>query len=491
MFTARSLDARAWSGTDRRGPPFGHDPGDDRSSQRALRRGPDRPQGAGQVVAPDDRVGVRRVGPFDGLADGVERGERDDPLDLGPRKPFGRLGERRGRDVGGVRLVAQARSARSPRGRPGRAGGIVRWTSNRPGRSRAGSSRSGRLRRAQDEHAGHPLDAVHLGEELAHHAVADAVVGAGRARGRGGGRRSRRRRRRRGRPVGPCGRPRGPRARSRRRTARAVPAPSPRGSSPPSRSPPPSPAASCRSPAGRRAGRPRGGLTPALANMARVRQAARRPPRSAGAWPRPARRRRPSASTGRSTKTSRIADGSTSRSASWKSSAGHFEPVQGLDGDRAGVEVDRRQVAAEAGHRGLAAERFEVGPDEPVGDRRQVVQVDVLGQRHPLAVDFEDLAAGVAVGDRRWRSRGRTGRAAARRGRARWAGSSPRSRRRATAGPGRPSASGAGRRPASRRRRRPGRASGAMASISSRKMMLGACLAACSKTSRSRASLSP
>ena len=81
---------------------------------------------------------------------------------------------------------------------------------------------------------------------------------------------------------------------------------------------------------------------------------------------------------------------------------GHLdlEFAQRLVGDLGGGEVDFRQDAAEADHGGLAAQGFQVGADEAVGDRGQTLHFDVGGQGHAAAVDLQDFAPAVAVGDR-------------------------------------------------------------------------------------------
>ncbi len=62
-------------------------------------------------------------------------------------------------------------------------------------------------------------------------------------------------------------------------------------------------------------------------------------------------------------------------------------------------KVDVGHQAAQGAHGRLAAQRLQVGADEAVGDRRQPVQVHVVGQRHAPGVDLEDLAPAIAVGD--------------------------------------------------------------------------------------------
>ena len=168
-----------------------------------------------------------------------------------------------------------------------------------------------------------------------------------------------------------------------------------------------------------------------------------------------------------------------------------LERAQGLVGDLARGEVDRRQEPAQAEHGGLAAEGLEVGADEAVGDGGEVGQVDVGRQRHPAAVDLEDLLAAVAIGDRDGDLAVEPARAAAAPGPARWAGWSPPGRSRCwrrSRPSSRPSSCATTRfstSPTTRSRW------GAMASISSMKMMLGACFAASSKILRRCASLSP
>ena len=58
-----------------------------------------------------------------------------------------------------------------------------RWNSNRPGRSRAGSSDLHEVGRADDEDQFVLVEAVHLGEQLVHHRVLDAAAGVGAAGG--------------------------------------------------------------------------------------------------------------------------------------------------------------------------------------------------------------------------------------------------------------------------------------------------------------------
>ena len=74
------------------------------------------------------------------------------------------------------------------------------------------------------------------------------------------------------------------------------------------------------------------------------------------------------------------------------------ELVEHLGRDLALLEVDLGQVAAERLDGGLARERREVGADEAVGHARELVEVDVLGERHAARVDVEDLAAARLVG---------------------------------------------------------------------------------------------
>ena len=63
--------------------------------------------------------------------------------------------------------------------------------------------------------------------------------------------------------------------------------------------------------------------------------------------------------------------------------------------------------------RRLAGQRRQIGADEAVGAPRQLVQVDVLGQRHAAGVDGRGSRAGRSRRARRRRSRGRSGRAGA------------------------------------------------------------------------------
>ena len=84
------------------------------------------------------------------------------------------------------------------------------------------------VRRREDEHSLQFLDAVHLREELADHALRHVRIRRRRSRAPGPARQSRRRTGCTPPPAAPCGRPRGRPSPIRRRTSRAAPAPSPR-----------------------------------------------------------------------------------------------------------------------------------------------------------------------------------------------------------------------------------------------------------------------
>ena len=62
-------------------------------------------------------------------------------------------------------------------------------------------------------------------------------------------------------------------------------------------------------------------------------------------------------------------------------------------------EIEFRQQAAQGDHARLAAERFQVGAHETVRDGGQVRQINVAGQRHSAAVNFQNLPAAVLVGN--------------------------------------------------------------------------------------------
>src|SRR5690606_8356650 len=72
---------------------------------------------------------------------------------------------------------------------------------------------------------------------------------------------------------------------------------------------------------------------------------------------------------------------------------GDHEAVEDLLRDLRLVEVDFGEQPAECADGGLAGERAEVGADEAVARARHGVEVHVLGQRHAARVDAQDLAA--------------------------------------------------------------------------------------------------
>ena len=78
----------------------------------------------------------------------------------------------------------------------------------------------------------------------------------------------------------------------------------------------------------------------------------------------------------------------------------HFELVEHRNRDRAAVEIDVREISGQAGHRGLAAKRGDIGADESVSVRGDDVEVDFGIDRHASSMNFEDLASCFAIGDR-------------------------------------------------------------------------------------------
>ncbi|BAT05417.1 Os08g0413050, partial [Oryza sativa Japonica Group] len=78
---------------------------------------------------------------------------------------------------------------------------------------------------------------------------------------------------------------------------------------------------------------------------------------------------------------------------------GDGQRVEDLHVDGVVLDVDDVQLLPDALHGGLGAERGEVGADEPVGVLADALEVDVVGERHVLGVDAEDLEAAELVGD--------------------------------------------------------------------------------------------
>ncbi len=78
----------------------------------------------------------------------------------------------------------------------------------------------------------------------------------------------------------------------------------------------------------------------------------------------------------------------------------HYQRLQGFVGNLTRREIERRQEAPEAEHRRLAAQGLQIGSDKAVSDGREMLHIDVVGQGHPPAVDFQDLAPAVAIGNR-------------------------------------------------------------------------------------------
>ena len=142
---------------------------------------------------------------------------------------------------------------------------------------------------------------------------------------------------------------------------------------------------------------------------------------------------------GTSTNTSRMAEGSTSRKASWKSPIVDVQLGQHFVGDIGLGEIDLRQQAAQGDHAGLAAEGLQVGAHEAVRDGRQARQVDVVGQGHAAAVDLQDLLPPVLVGNGDGDFAVEAAGPAQGRDPGRWADWWPPARSRAAAATGRPS----------------------------------------------------
>ena len=78
----------------------------------------------------------------------------------------------------------------------------------------------------------------------------------------------------------------------------------------------------------------------------------------------------------------------------------HFELGQALVGDAGQGEIDLGHDPSQADHGGLAAQGLQVGADEAVGNLGHAGPIDVAGQRHPAAVDFQNLQPADAVRNR-------------------------------------------------------------------------------------------
>ena len=102
-------------------------------------------------------------------------------------------------------------------------------------------------------------------------------------------------------------------------------------------------------------------------------------------------------------------------------------------GSGAGAKSISRQEPAQADHGRLAAEGLQVGADEAVRDRGQTGQVDVARPAACPGCGSPESPRGRRGREWGWRSRGRTARAGAGPGPARWAGWWRRSRSRAGA----------------------------------------------------------
>ena len=78
----------------------------------------------------------------------------------------------------------------------------------------------------------------------------------------------------------------------------------------------------------------------------------------------------------------------------------HLELGQLIIRNSRQAEVHIRHDASQAYHRCFPAKGFQVGPHETVRDLRQAIQVYLFGQGHASAMDFKDLLAPMAVGNR-------------------------------------------------------------------------------------------
>ena len=78
----------------------------------------------------------------------------------------------------------------------------------------------------------------------------------------------------------------------------------------------------------------------------------------------------------------------------------HFELREGLVGNPGLGEIDIPHDLAQATHGRFPAEGLQIRPDEAVGDLRQMLHPDVFRQRHPPAVNLQDLHSAASVRDR-------------------------------------------------------------------------------------------
>src|SRR5208337_3897278 len=69
-------------------------------------------------------------------------------------------------------------------------------------------------------------------------------------------------------------------------------------------------------------------------------------------------------------------------------------------GDARQAKVHVGHDAAQTKHGRFAAQRLQVRPDEAVGDVAEAHQIDFFLERHAAAVNLQDLAASVPVGNR-------------------------------------------------------------------------------------------